>query len=67
MGEDTKLTDFAILAMTIEDAKATVHWRVNVRSGITGATVPTELVDVVEIREGFIVNYNEISTPRETP
>jgi ketosteroid isomerase-like protein len=55
-----RLGDLTILAMTIDDARATVHWRVNVRSRITGATVPTELIDLVEIRDGCIVTFNEV-------
>jgi len=62
-----RLTDFSILSMTIDGAQATVHWRVNVRSRITGATVPTELIDLVEVRNGFIVSFNEVFAPRETP
>ena len=50
--------------MAIEDAQATVHWRANVRSRITGATVPTEMIDIVEVRDGCIVNFNEVFAPR---
>ena len=59
-----RLGEFAILAMTIDGAEATVHWRANVRSKITGATVPTELIDLVEIRNGGIVNFNEVFVRR---
>jgi ketosteroid isomerase-like protein len=55
-----RLADFAILAMTVEDALATVHWRADVRSRITGAVVPTEFVDLAEIRDGRIVNFDEV-------
>ena len=59
-----RLGDFAILAMTIDGAEATVHWRANVRSKITGATVPTELIDLVKICEGCIVDFNEVFVRR---
>jgi ketosteroid isomerase-like protein len=59
-----RLTEFSILAMTIEGAKATIHWRANVRSRITGATVPTELIDIVEFRDGCIANFSEVFAPR---
>ena len=59
-----RLGDFAILAMTVDGAEATMHWRANVRSKITGATVPTELIDLVEIRAGRIVNFNEVFVRR---
>jgi ketosteroid isomerase-like protein len=62
-----RITDFSIQAMTIDGAQATVHWRANVRSRITGATVPTELIDLVEVRDSLIVSFNEVFAPRETP
>lgn len=58
------LTDQVIVSMIIEDARAAVHWRAKIRSKITGATVPTNLVDLVEIREGRIVSYTEFFVPR---
>jgi ketosteroid isomerase-like protein len=59
-----RLADFTILKMEIVGAQATVHWRVNVRSSITGTLVPTELIDIVEVRRGRIVNFNEVFVPR---
>jgi ketosteroid isomerase-like protein len=58
------LADFVILAMTIEGAEATVHWRANVRSRITGAMLPTEFIDHAEIRGGSIVDFNEVFVQR---
>jgi ketosteroid isomerase-like protein len=55
-----RLSDFAILAMTIDGAEVKVHWQANVRSKITGATVPTELADLVKLRDGFIVDFDEV-------
>jgi ketosteroid isomerase-like protein len=54
-----RLRNLTIRSITIDGAQATVHWRANVRSRITGATVATELVDMVEVRDGCIVNFNE--------
>jgi len=59
-----RLTDFTMLSMTIDGAQATVHWRVSVRSRITGGTVTTELIDLVEVRDGLIVDFNEAFVPR---
>lgn len=59
-----RLGDFAILAMTIDGAEAAVHWRATVRSKITGATVPTEFVDLVEIRDGCIADFDEVFVQR---
>jgi len=55
-----RLSDFAILAMTIDGAEVTVHWQANVRSKITGDTVPTELADIVKLRDGFIADFDEV-------
>jgi ketosteroid isomerase-like protein len=55
-----RLSDFAILAMTIDGAEVTVHWQAKVRSKITGATVPTELADIVKLRDGFIADFDEV-------
>ena len=59
-----KLGDLMISAMTVDGSQATVHWQADVRSSITGATVPTELVDLVEIRDGYIVDFNEVFVRR---
>jgi ketosteroid isomerase-like protein len=59
-----KLSEQTILAMLIDGAKAAVHWRAKIHSRITGTTVLTELVDVVEIKDGRIASYTEFFVPR---
>lgn len=59
-----KLTDVTIISIVIDGAKAAVHWRADIHSKITGATVPTELVDLVEIRNSQIVSYIEFFAQR---
>jgi ketosteroid isomerase-like protein len=59
-----KLGALIIRTMEIQEDQATVRWQADVQSRITGATVPTELIDVVEVRDGKIVNYNEVFMPR---
>ena len=59
-----QLSDQAIVAMIVEDARAAVHWRAKIRSRITGAIVPTDFVDLVEIRDGRIGSYTEFFVPR---
>jgi ketosteroid isomerase-like protein len=59
-----KLSDQTILSMIIDGAKAAVHWRAKVLSRIAGTTVLTELVDMVEIRNGRIASYTEFFVPR---
>jgi ketosteroid isomerase-like protein len=58
-----QLSDQEILSMIIDGEAAAVHWRARIRSKITGATVLTELVDVVRVREGRIASYTEFFVP----
>jgi ketosteroid isomerase-like protein len=59
-----KLTEQTILTMLIDGTKAAVHWRAKVHSRITGTTVLTELIDVVEVKDGRIGSYTEFFVPR---
>jgi ketosteroid isomerase-like protein len=59
-----QLSDQEILSMIIDGEAAAVHWRARIRSKITGATVLTELVDVVRVRDGRIASYTEFFVPR---
>jgi ketosteroid isomerase-like protein len=59
-----KLSDEAILSILIDGMKAAVHWQVQVYSRITGTTVLTELIDLVEVRNARIVSYIEFFVPR---
>ena len=59
-----RLSDYALLSLVVEWPRATAHWRVNIHSKITGVTVPTELVDLVELRDDRIVTYSEFFVPR---
>lgn len=59
-----KISDHAILATIIDGTKAAVHWQSRIFSRITGATNLTELVDIIEIRDGRIASYTEFFAPR---
>jgi len=59
-----QLGDQEILSMIIDGEAAAVHWRARIRSKITGATVLTELIDVVRVRERRIASYTEFFVPR---
>jgi ketosteroid isomerase-like protein len=59
-----KLSDQAILSILIDGMKAAVHWQARVYSRITGTTVLTELIDLVEVRDARIVSYIEFFVPR---
>jgi ketosteroid isomerase-like protein len=58
-----RLNDLTILFMSIDGVRAAVYWQANVRSKITGATVPTEMIDLVEVSDGRIVNFREFAVP----
>ena len=59
-----KLTDYASLAVVIEWPRASVHWSVDIYSKVTGITVPTVLVDLLELSEDRILSYTEFFAPR---
>lgn len=59
-----RLSNYQLLSLTVEWPRATAHWRVDIFSKVTGATVPTELVDLVELRSEKIQTYNEFFVPR---
>jgi ketosteroid isomerase-like protein len=59
-----RLTDYELLSLVIEGPKVSAHWRVNIFSKVTGATVSTELVDLLEVRDDRIQTYNEFFVPR---
>jgi ketosteroid isomerase-like protein len=58
-----KLSGFQVLSMVIEGSHAAVHWRVDIHSKVTGVVVPTELMDVVEVRGGKVSSYKEFFAP----
>jgi ketosteroid isomerase-like protein len=59
-----KLSEQSILTMLIDGQRAAVHWRAKVYSRISGTTVLTELMDLVEVRDGRIASYIEFFVPR---
>ncbi len=58
-----RISRHEILSMVIDGQRAAVHWRANIHSRITGASVATELVDLVEMRDGRIGSYIELFVP----
>jgi ketosteroid isomerase-like protein len=59
-----RLSDYVLLSLVVEWPRATAHWRVDIHSKITGITVPTELVDLLELRDDRILTYSEFFVPR---
>lgn len=58
-----RLVEYKLLSLTIEGERAAAHWRVDIHSKITGALVLTELVDLIEVRDGHISSYVEFFVP----
>lgn len=59
-----KVSDEEIVTLLIDGAKAAVHWRAKIFSRLTGTAVVTELVDMIEMRDGRIGSYIEFFAPR---
>lgn len=58
-----RLTRHEILSTVIDGERAAVHWRASIHSRVTGASVSTELVDLLEMRAGRIGSYVELFVP----
>ncbi len=58
-----RIANHEILSSLIDGERAAVHWRADIHSKVTGAVVRTELVDLVELREGRIASYREFFVP----
>ena len=56
------LSNHEIFAMLIDGESSAVHWRADTHSRITGASVCTELIDLIEIRNDHIVPWRSIET-----
>src|SRR5215831_18932041 len=59
-----QIDEHSILSVLIDHAQAAVHWRATVHSRVTGTAVPTELIDLIEIKQGCISSYVEFFVPR---
>ena len=62
-----KLSQYEHLSTIIDAERAAVHWRVQIRSRVTGQLVATELVDVIEARDGLIAAHTEFFVPVGPP
>jgi ketosteroid isomerase-like protein len=49
-----RLSQYQLLSLIVDGARAAGHWRVDVHSKITGTVASTELVDLIEVRDGQI-------------
>ena len=64
MAKVFRLSDYHLISLIIEGPRVAAHWRVNILSKVTGVTVPTELVDLVETDGDRIQSYSEFFVPR---
>jgi ketosteroid isomerase-like protein len=58
-----RLSDYKCLTTLIDGERGSVHWRVDIRSRITGQRVATELIDLIETRDGRILRQTEFFVP----
>jgi ketosteroid isomerase-like protein len=58
-----KLSRHEMLSTVIDGSKSAVHWRADIHSRITGVSVATELVDLIEVRGEHIASYIEYFVP----
>jgi ketosteroid isomerase-like protein len=53
-----ELLEYNIHCMVIEGDKAAVHWRGKFRSNATGKTAETDLLDLIEVKDGRIASFH---------
>jgi len=59
-----RLSNYGLDSLVVEWPRAAARWRVDIYSKVTGVTVATELVDLVEIGANRIHSYCEFFVPR---
>ena len=59
-----RVTDYTLVSLLVEGPRASAHWHARIQSKITGVTVATEFVDLVEVTDGAIARYTEFFVPR---
>jgi ketosteroid isomerase-like protein len=58
-----RLKGYELLSLTVDGSSAAAHWRVDIESKVTGISTPTELVDLIEVRNGLISSQIEFFVP----
>jgi ketosteroid isomerase-like protein len=58
-----RLSQYMILSLSVDAPRAAAHWRVDIHSKITGVVVPTELIDLIDVRAGRIASHTEFFVP----
>ena len=58
-----KVSRYELLSLIVEDQRVAAHWHADIYSKVTGVTVSTELIDLVELEDQKIVVYREFFVP----
>ena len=58
-----RLSQYTILSLAVDVPRAAAHWRVDIHSKVTGVVIPTELVDLIDVRDGRISSHIEFFVP----
>ncbi|MGZ5804454.1 MAG: nuclear transport factor 2 family protein [Xanthobacteraceae bacterium] len=53
------ISDFKFKSIQVEGNRATVHWHAHMRSTVNGQEADTEIVDLLEFRDGRIASFLE--------
>jgi ketosteroid isomerase-like protein len=53
------ISDFRINSMQVDGDKVAVHWHAHMRSTVNGEEADTEIVDLIELRDGRIASFLE--------
>jgi ketosteroid isomerase-like protein len=53
------LRDFTLKAVLIDGNRVAAHWNARVRSTVNGHEVVTDVLDLMEVRDGKIVSFIE--------
>ena len=59
-----RFSNYSLGLVLVDGSRIAANWRVDIHSKVTGATVRTELIDLVDVRDGRIVTYKEFFVPR---
>jgi ketosteroid isomerase-like protein len=59
-----RINNYALTSLVVEWPRVAAHWRADIYSKVTGVTVSTELIDLVEFDGDRIMAYTEFFVPR---
>lgn len=59
-----RVSHYEMATLVIDGSRVAVHWRADIHSKVTGVTVTTELIDLLEIRSQRVHSYTEFFVGR---